>query len=146
MKLFFYYLITTLTSHVLILFSFLFFQFPAFFSQMKEAFGFPTNVASGSVPFGGGQFSASTTIPAIPSAVPAVPAVSATAAASGVPAIQVLNDSDSDPDVQSLTIPFRSGSSSSENFLPMISTDDSWISEQDFRFVYICLITSFVAE
>ena len=53
----------------------------------------------------------------------------------GVPSIPIVNDSDSDPDVQSLTIPFRSGSSTSENYLPMITTEDSWITELEFRFV-----------
>ena len=105
---------------------------------MKEAFGFPTNVAPGSLPFNGSQLPVSPAVPVIPPAVPAAPVASASA--SGIPAIQVLNDSDSDPEVQSLTIPFRSGSSSSENFLPMISTDDSWITEQDFRFVLNLLI------
>ena len=100
---------------------------------MKEAFGFPTNVVPGSLPFNGSQLPVSSAAPVISPAVPVAPVASASA--SGIPAIQVLNDSDSDPEVQSLTIPFRSGSSSSENFLPMISTDDSWISEQDFRFV-----------
>ena len=111
---------------------------------MKEAFGFPANVVPGPAQFGvpPGASSVAPLIPAAPSVAPLIPAAPSVApiqaaptGASAIPAIQVINDSDSDPDVQSLTIPFRSGSCSSENFLPMISTDDSWITEQDFRFV-----------
>ena len=106
---------------------------------MKEAFGFPVNAGSGPpAPFGSGQSLSPPSIPVISSMAPvatAAPVASAASAgATAIPTIQVLNDSDSDPDVQSLTIPFRSGSSS-ENFLPMISTDDAWFSDQEFRFV-----------
>ena len=66
---------------------------------------------------------------------PSVPFSSGHVAAApsvGPPAIDVLHDSDSDPDVQSLTIPFRSASS--ELFLPMISTDDAWITNLELRY------------
>ena len=104
---------------------------------MKEAFGFPANADPGSAQFGVSSFpGASSVAPPVPAAPSVVlPVMAAPAGASAIPAIQVINDSDSDPDVQSLTIPFLSGSCSSENFLPMITTDDSWITEQDFRFV-----------
>ena len=71
-------------------------------------------------------------------AIPVLPTSGANAFSTlpGPPSVTAhRQDSDSDPDVQSLTIPFRSGSSSSENFLPMVSTDDTWISELEFRFV-----------
>ena len=67
----------------------------------------------------------------------------AAAASVGPPAIDVLHDSDSDPDVHSLTIPFRSASS--ELFLPMISTDDAWITNLELRYSYFLdNISSFI--
>ena len=47
----------------------------------------------------------------------------------------VAEDSDSDdPDVQTLAVPFRSGNS--DTYLPMISLNDSWHSDTEFRFVF----------
>ena len=60
----------------------------------------------------------------------------------GPPQITVI-DSDSpeeDADVQSITIPFRSVSSGA--FLPMISVDDKWFSEQEFRYFKISFYVS----
>ena len=63
-------------------------------------------------------------------------AASGASCASPVPAISsgpppiVLEDSDSDSGVQTLSVPFRSGSS--EAYLPMVSTDDSWSSDTEF--------------
>ena len=61
-------------------------------------------------------------------------------AASGVPGVGpssgpppiVLEDSDSDEGVQTLAVPFRSGSS--DTYLPMLSTDDSWSTDPEFRY------------
>ena len=80
------------------------------------------------------QFGSLPTSDAPPIAV--VPAVSGSSGAgpnSGPPAISVI-DPDSDPDVQSITIPFRSASST--NFLPMISVEDKWITELEFRLTF----------
>ena len=59
-----------------------------------------------------------------PSAVPAI-----TVFPAAVQADPTL-ESDSDSEVKTLTIPFRSASG---NFLPMISTEDKWITETEFR-------------
>ena len=112
---------------------------PSLFSQFKESMGFPPESAPFSAaPIAGPSSSFRPSIPTIPVApVLGMPstAVANFSTAPGAPSIPIVNDSDSDPEVQSLTIPFRSGSSSSENFLPMVSTDDNWISELEFRFV-----------
>ena len=91
-----------------------FFQLPEFLTQVKEALGLP------SVPTPVAASGASAAPPPIP----------APAAASGPPPI-VLEDSDSDNAVQTLSVPFRSGSL--EAYLPMVSTDDSWSSDTEFR-------------
>ena len=64
------------------------------------------------------------------SAPPVVPSFPAT---TGAPPPIVLENSESDEDVQTLAVPIRSGSS--EAFLPMVSTDDSWSTDVEFRFV-----------
>ena len=71
--------------------------------------------------------------PAIP-AVPSIPVVNVAAAATGPPAISVIPEAEEDPDVQSFAIPFSS--TSSVNFIPKISTEDSWMTELEFRFYY----------
>ena len=71
-----------------------------------------------------------------PSAVPPVagPSRAAPAAALlGPPAI-VVEDTDSDSGVQTLAVPFRSGSS--DAYLPMLSTDDSWTTDTEFRYCF----------
>ena len=40
-------------------------------------------------------------------------------------------ESEDDPDVQTLAVPFRSGIS--DTYLPMISTEDNWFSDSIFR-------------
>ena len=70
-----------------------------------------------------------------PSAPPVAPPLPS---ASGAPPPIVLENSESDEDVQTLAVPFRSGSS--EAFLPMVSTDDSWSTDVEFRFVFIVLL------
>ena len=70
-----------------------------------------------------------------PSAVaPLVPPTDPAVGSSGPPPI-VLEDSDSDTGVQTLAVPFRSGTS--EAYLPMLSTDDAWSSDTEFRFVFM---------
>ena len=64
--------------------------------------------------------------------MPSVAPVHSVSNVAAPPSVAVVNDSDSDPDVHSITIPFRS--STSENFLPMVSTDDTWITELEFRY------------
>lgn len=91
-----------------------------FLSQVKEALGLPLVPAD---PLAGPS-----QVPPIPVPVPGPPVAGPSRAlpipvpASGPPPI-VLEDSDSDNDVQTLAVPFRSGSS--EAYLPMVSTDDS---------------------
>ena len=55
--------------------------------------------------------------------------------ASGAPPPIVLENSESEEDVQTLAVPFRSGSS--EAFLPMVSTDNSWSTDVEFRYIFI---------
>ena len=85
---------------------FFIFQLPSVLSQM--------NVPSSSV----GSSAAVPTIPVIKDST------SNGVSASGPPAISVI-DTDSDEDVTSLTIPFRSA-----------SIDDKWMTELEFRFEY----------
>ena len=89
-------------------------------------------------------------VPEVPS-IPVVPSASAASAvpvvsgspdflpSQGPPPIQVLeSESDEDDaDVQTVTIPFNSASSST--FLPMISVEDRWSTELEFRY-FLCLI------
>ena len=42
-------------------------------------------------------------------------------------------DSDSDTEIPSLALPCRAGSAISDNYLPMISTEDKWLSDPDYR-------------
>ena len=61
------------------------------------------------------------------------PATEAAATSSSVPPPILVDDSGSESDVQTLAVPFRSGNS--DTYLPMLSTDDSWISDVDFRYL-----------
>ena len=85
------------------------FQLPAFLSKVQSALGLP---AVQDVPVAGPS-SAPPVIAPLPSAL--------------------LEHSESDEEVQTLAVPVRSGSS--EAFLPMVTTDDSWSSDTEFRFV-----------
>ena len=116
--------ISVFYRNVLISFSFLFFQLPVFLSQVKEALDLPAS----SIPVDP---------VAGPSSTPPVP-VSVPAASSAPPPI-VLENSESDDDVQTLAVPFRSGSL--ETFLPMVSTDESWSTDQEFRFIFYFYLT-----
>ena len=89
------------------------FQLPDFLSQVKEALGLPAVAAP--VPVTG------------PSSAPVLPVPS-------VPPPIVLEDDDETEGVQTLAVPCRAGSS--EAFLPMVSTDDSWTTDAEFRFVF----------
>ena len=64
----------------------------------------------------------------------------------GPPPIQVLqsDSEDDDADVQTVTIPFNSASSST--FLPMISIEDRWSTELEFRYINIFFFFSFFAS
>ena len=62
----------------------------------------------------------------------------------GPPPIQVLqSDSEDDADVQTVTIPFNSASSST--FLPMISIEDRWSTELEYRYIVIFFFFSYLA-
>ena len=85
--------------------------------------------------FNGSKPSSAPTGVPLPSSAQAVPSIAVLpaappAAAAGPPVISVI-ESDSDTDVQSFTIPFRSAFSST--FLPMISVEDTWMTELEFR-------------
>ena len=89
---------------------------PDFLSQVKDALGLPVSQAAPQAPAGGA--SASLPVAAVnPSAPPPI----------------LVEEADSDDGVQTLAVPFRAGSS--ETYLPMVSTDDSWSTDAEFRFV-----------
>ena len=107
---------------------------PALLTQVQEALGLPEVAPSLVKP------------PALVPAAASVPGPSSSRStappilASTAPPI-VAEESDSDdPDVQTIPVPFRSGNS--DTYLPMISLDDSWHSDTEFRFVYIIPQTS----
>ena len=92
------------------------FQLPDFLSQVKEALGLPA------------------VVPAVPVAGPSSAPAPALPVSSAPPPI-ILEDEDESEDVQTLAVPCRAGSS--ETFLPMVSTDDSWSTDTEFRLVYL---------
>ena len=73
--------------------------------------------------------------PVLPVAGPSSAPAPALLAASAPPPI-ILEDEDESEDVQTLAVPCRAGSS--DAFLPMVSTDDSWSTDAEFRFVILC--------
>ena len=80
-----------------------------------------------------------TSTPVVPSvsaatAIPVIPGNSEFQPSQGPPPIQVLESEseEDDTDVQTVTIPFNSASSST--FLPMISVEDRWSTELEFRY------------
>ena len=87
------------------------FQLPAFLSKVQSALGLP---AVQDAPVAG------------PSSAPPV-----IAPLPGAP----LEHSESEEEVQTLAVPVRSGSS--EAFLPMVTTDDSWSSDTEFRYLFL---------
>ena len=94
---------------------------PDFLSQVKDALGLPASQAAPQaplVPVPAGGASATLPVAAVnPSAPPPI----------------VVEEADSDDGVQTLAVPFRAGSS--ETYLPMVSTDDSWSTDAEFRYV-----------
>ena len=83
--------------------------------------------------------SASVVPPVAATNVPSIPVISDNSqefsTSQGPPPIQVLqsDSEEDDADVQTVTIPFNSASSST--FLPMISTEDRWSTELEFRYL-----------
>ena len=107
------------------------FQMPALLSQVQQALGLPSTpvpVPSGSV---------ADPVPSTSKASNIPPVVSSSAP----PIIAEASDSDNE-DVQTLAVPFRSGNS--DTYLLMISVDDSWSSDTEFRFVYFITCSSFL--
>ena len=101
---------------------------PALLSQVQEALGLPAIPA------------------AVPSPVNPAPEASTSKVSpllSSAPPI-ITEQSDSDEDVQTLAIPFRSGNS--DTYLPMLSVDESWSTDTEFRFVSYYLISSYPLE
>ena len=43
------------------------------------------------------------------------------------------SDSESDTEIPSLALPCRAGSAISDNYLPMISIEDKWLTDPDYR-------------
>ena len=118
--------------YILCLFSL--FQMPALLSQVQQALGIPsTPTLPGSDP-----------VPSTSKAPNILPAVSSSAS----PIIAEASGSE-DEDVQTIAVPFRSGNS--DAYLPMISVDDSWSSDTEFRFVnysfaFFCLKRVFLMQ
>ena len=110
-------MLTCRSVQFVVIFLFPLFQLPAFLSQVKTALGLPAAPVQ-DIPVAG------------PSSGPPV-----IAPLSGAPPPIALEHSESDDEVQTLAVPVRSGSS--EAFLPMVSTDDSWSSDTEFRFVFL---------
>ena len=53
---------------------------------------------------------------------------------SGVPVASMnQSDSESDSEIPTLALPFRASSAISENYLPMISTEDKWLTDPEYR-------------
>ena len=107
-------------------FIFLFlFQLPSLLTQMVPS----TASAASSVPV--------TAVPSTSavSAVPVIPGNLEFLSSQGPPPIQVLESEseEDDADVLTVTIPFNSASSST--FLPMISVEDRWSTELEFRYI-----------
>ena len=106
---------------------------PALLSQVQEALGLP----AATIP----AATAKPLVPVAPSILVTAHVPVASSSRSAAPPILassappiVAEDSDSeDPNVQTLAVPFRSGNS--DTYLPMISIDDSWHSDVEFRFV-----------
>ena len=109
---------------------------PALLTQVQEALGLsaasvPAAIAKPSVPV-------TASIPVALSSRSAAPPILSSSSAPPI----VAEDSDSeDQNIQTLAVPFRSGNS--DTYLPMISVDDSWHSDAEFRFVYSFLISKF---
>ena len=83
-----------------------------------------------------------------PNPAPVAKPVAPVPASAAIPSITVFSatsqeaeESDSDSEVKTLTIPFRSASG---NFLPMITTEDKWITELEFRFKIILNIFRYI--
>ena len=107
---------------------------PALLTQVQEALGLSSAPVPAVMP--------SIPVPApIPAPAPFPVASTSRSAAppilssSSAPPI-VAEDSDSeDQNVQTVAVPFRSGKS--DTYLPMVSLDDAWHTDAEFRFVFI---------
>ena len=107
---------------------------PALLSQVQEALG----LSSASIPVGTSK--PSVPVPSIPVAASIPVASTSRSAAPPIPSSSsappiLAEDSDSeDQNVQTVAVPFRSGNS--DTYLPMVSLDDAWHSDAEFRFVF----------
>ena len=114
----------TIFKNIFISIYFFHFQLPSLLSQMVPGVSVPVAPApvasTGNVP----------TIPVLPGNS------SDFMTSQGPPPIQVLqsDSEEDDADVQTVTIPFNSASSST--FLPMISIEDRWSTELEFRYIF----------
>ena len=99
---------------------------PALLSQVQEALG----ISATAVPVAPVK-------PSIPVASSSRSAAPPTISSSAPPIVAEDSDSE-DPNVQTLSVPFRSGNS--DTYLPMISVDESWHSDAEFRFVLLLFL------
>ena len=101
---------------------------PALLTQVQEALG----LSSAPVPAARPSIPVPAPIPVASTSRSAAPPILSSSSAPPI----VAEDSDSeDQNVQTVAVPFRSGNS--DTYLPMVSVDDSWHSDAEFRF---CLL------
>ena len=110
---------------------------PALLTQVQEALGLPAVAAQPSLTKPPALVPAAASIPVPSSSRSNAPPILASTAP---PIVAEESDSD-DPDVQTIPVPFRSGNS--DTYLPMISLDESWHSDTEFRFVFTGFLISF---
>ena len=101
---------------------------PALLSHVQEALGL-SSVPAGAVKPSAPSIPVAASVPVASTSRSAAPPI----LSSSAPPI-VAEDSDSeDQNVQTVAVPFRSGNS--DTYLPMVSLDDAWHSDAEFRFV-----------
>ena len=108
---------------------------PALLTQVQEALGLSSAAVAVTRP----SFPVSASIPA-PASIPVASTSRSTAPpilpSSSAPPIVAEDSGSEDQDVQTVAVPFRSGNS--DTYLPMVSLDDAWQTDVEFRFVYLC--------
>ena len=98
---------------------------PALLTQVQEALGLPVSAVPPS------KAPAPVAVPTSSSSRSTAPPI--LLSSSAPPIVAEASDSD-ESDVQTIPVPFRSGNS--DTYLPMISLDESWHSDNEFRFVF----------
>ena len=103
---------------------------PALLTQVQEALGLHAAAVQPSLAKPPALAPAAASVPVPSSSRSTAPPI----LASSAPPIVAEESESDDPDVQTLAVPFRSGNS--DTYLPMISLDESWHSDTEFRFVF----------